>query len=107
VERAQKLQALLEMRRAKLSAAEEEQHRLQEAEKEREKQRAAYEASVLRRRAAGQQLTRAQQQHVSSSRGEPLEDTATTDAPKRPIVTTKHGLPSGMAVRHEHQTVLH
>lgn len=91
VERAQKLQALLEMRRAKLSAAEEEQHRLQEAEKEREKQRAAYEASVLRRRAAGKQLTRAQQQHVPSSRGEPLEETAATDAPKRPIVTTKHG----------------
>ena len=88
VERAQKVQAMLEMRRAKLSAAQEEQHRLQAAEKEREKQRAAYEASVLRRRAAGHHLTHTQQQHAPSSQGDSVEETATTS---KKIITTKHG----------------
>eukprot|EP01043_Picozoa_sp_COSAG02_P047830 COSAG02_NODE_4627_length_5151_cov_2.807601_5_plen_418_part_00 len=61
VERAQQLKARLEMRRAKLTAAEEDQRTLQEAERKRKKQRAAYEASVVRRHDTGQPHTRLQQ----------------------------------------------
>jgi hypothetical protein len=62
VERAQRLKAALEVRRAKLSAAEEEQRSLEQADKEREKQRAAYEATMLRRRGSGSRHTAQQQQ---------------------------------------------
>jgi hypothetical protein len=71
------------MRRAKLTAAEEDQRALQEAERERKKQRAAYEASVARRRGTGQPHARLQQDLGPSS--EQIETSSME------TVLTKHG----------------
>jgi hypothetical protein len=84
VERAQQVKARLEMRRAKLTAAEEEQRTLQEAERERKKQRAAYAASVLRRRHG------ADQPHTHTEQEQDLGPSSAQIETKETI-TTKHG----------------
>lgn len=85
VERANQAKAALEMRRAKLSADEEDRRRLEQANKEREKVKAAYEASMQRRRVAGQRHTYKQQDPVPvPARVEEKTSAAET-------IATKHG----------------